>query len=83
MESGRTAPPILNLELGWSDQLRVPLVLHHREERRYPLNRKMGGSYSQFGRYEDGKEFSPVPEIEPRLLGCSACSVVTVPSNGN
>ena len=29
------------------------------------------------------KKFLPVPEIEPRLFGCSARSVVTVQSNGN
>jgi hypothetical protein len=46
----------------------------------YPLNKKLGERHSRSGRSAERKNLLPIPRIKPRSLGCSASSLVTVPT---
>jgi hypothetical protein len=45
------------------------------------LNGRLDGNRSEFGRFREGKNLLPFPEIEGRFRGLPASSAVTVPTD--
>jgi hypothetical protein len=48
----------------------------------YPLTWRLGGPHGQPQRFGDNNNPLPLPRIEPRFLGCPACILVTIPTEG-
>jgi hypothetical protein len=59
-----------------SGQLHTPVVLPLGNNPRYPLDRRLGGTQSRYGRYGEKNNFFPLHGIEPRLLDLPALSLV-------
>jgi hypothetical protein len=51
-----------------SGQLHAPAALPQGESPRYPLNRRLGGPQSRFGRGGEEKNSQPLPGLEPPII---------------
>ena len=51
-----------------SGQLLVPAALPPGNKPRYPLNRRLGGPDSRYGRFGEGNNLFPLPGFEPRTV---------------
>jgi hypothetical protein len=65
---------------GWVVSFTPLTLLPRWHSRHYPLERRLGEPQTRSGRYGDEKNPLTLPEIEPRLLGRSVRSLVSIPT---
>jgi hypothetical protein len=60
-----------------SGQLQAPAALSRGKRRRYPLDRRLGGPQSRYGRGGKERTYQHLPGIEPRSPSRSLATVLT------